>query len=248
MDYSIVLHDHRIEEIMDIAGYLGNPTDGILLYKNVWKDSDTFVARLEEALYGSAHERFKWEMATVGDGEVMKDYRDCYVMKVRQTDLPLSSPFEELDALYREVSNGVRECVRHYSSLFNIQLNFEEATNFIRYGEGQHFSVHPDSGFSYSCTVSTIGYINDGYKGGEYMMPYKNLKFRPELGDVIVHPSDFIYSHASLPVTQGTKYSAVTMYDYNDRNHQNHRSSQYASEPVSAFSGLSSVHSQVSTL
>jgi hypothetical protein len=57
-------------------------------------------------------------------------------------------------------------------------------------------------------------------------MPYQNMNFLPEFGDVLVHPATFVYAHASLPVTKGTKYSAVTMYDYNDRNHQDHQPSQ----------------------
>jgi hypothetical protein len=151
----------------------------------------------------------------------MKDYRDCFDFKLRQSDMPITdSAFADLGKVYEEVMTGVRECVKHYSGLYNLSLEYEEATNFVKYGPGQHFSVHPDSGFSYSCAVSAIGYINDGYKGGEYFMPYQQLKFFPEKGDVIVHPSDFIYAHASMPVTEGTKYAAVTMYDYNDRNHQ----------------------------
>jgi hypothetical protein len=233
---------------MDIAGYLGNPTDGILLYKNVWQNVDSFVDRLEAALHGSSHDRFIWEQATVGDSEIMKDYRDCFVVKVRQADIPMPPDFTNLGLLYSEVVSGVRECIKHYSGIYNIQLQYEEATNFIKYGEGQHFAVHPDSGFSYSCAVSAIGYINDGYVGGEYMMPYKNLKFRPEKGDVIVHPSDFIYSHASLPVKQGIKYSAVTMYDYNDRNHKAHASTPSVSASECGSFGLSSANNQVSGL
>lgn len=233
---------------MQVAGYLGAPTDGIILYKDVWPNSDTFVQRLEEGLANSTHDYYCWKQATVGDREIMKDYRDCFDFKLRQGDLPVPAEFSDLGKLYEEVISGVRACIQHYSSVYNISLNYEEATNFVKYGENQHFAVHPDSGFSYSCAVSAIGYINDGYEGGEYMMPYKNLKFRPERGDVIIHPSDFIYAHASLPVKRGVKYSAVTMYDYNDRNHQQHNSGSYGSQPTASFAGLSTVSGQVSTL
>ena len=73
-------------------------------------------------------------------------------------------------------------------------------------------------------------------------MPYQQLKFFPEKGDLIMHPSDFIYAHASMPVTEGTKYSVVTMYDYNDRNHQ---IGDYGSNVSSSSSGLKSAASQV---
>lgn len=228
---------------MKVAGYIGHENAGMVLYKEVWPDGSNFVERLEAVLSESTHPRYKWNQAMVGDQVIMKDYRDCFDFKLRQSDMPITDEgFEELQAIYEEVMLGVRECMKHYSGLYNLSLEYEEATNFVKYGEGQHFSIHPDSGFSYSCAVSSIGYIADGYEGGEYFMPYQQLKFFPEKGDLIMHPSDFIYAHASMPVTKGTKYSVVTMYDYNDRNHQ---TGSYGSNLSSPASGLGSASSQV---
>ena len=214
---------------MDIAGYCGHPASAIVLYKNVWPEDQIFAERLEECIGDGTHEYFSWKKALVGDLEEMPDYRDCSDFKFRESDFPVCDPaFKEAGEIYREVITGIRECVTHYSGLYNLSLEFEEATNFVRYNEGQHFGVHADHGFSYSATVSAIGYLNDGYDGGEYLMPYQDIKFLPERNDVIIHPSTFVYAHASLPVTKGTKYSAVTMYDYNDRNHQDQQGTTYA--------------------
>ena len=219
---------------MEYAGYVGHPASGIALYKSVWPKESNFVERLEGCIKNSIHEYYSWKKALVGDQEEMPDYRDCSDFKMRESDIETCpDEFEEASKVYQEVIGGVRECVGDYSKRYNLQLDFEEATNFVRYEEGQHFAVHPDSGFSYSCAVSTIGYINDGYEGGEYHMPYQNLNFLPEFGDVLVHPSDFVYAHASLPVKSGVKYSAVTMYDYNDRNHQSSETGAYTT-PTSA--------------
>lgn len=233
---------------MEIAGYIGHQHAGIVLYKNVWPKDSNFVERLEQAVASASSDLVKWNPALIGDGEVRKDYRDCFDVKISES---LKDRFlevsPELVTIYDEVITGVRECIRHYSSLYNIQLDYEEATNFVRYEEGHHFATHADSGFSYSCTVSAIGYLNDGYEGGEYVMPYQDIRFKPEAGDLIVHPSDFIYAHASLPVKKGVKYSAVTMYDYNDRNHQHHSPSGYGSS--SGSSTMAPVSSgQVSSL
>jgi hypothetical protein len=230
---------------MEVAGYIGHANAGIVLYKHVWAKDANFVERLESILSDSQHPRYKWSPAMVGDQVIMKDYRDCFDFKMRQSEMPITeSGFEELSNIYSEVMSGVRDCMKHYSEIYNLQLGYEEATNFVKYGVGQHFSVHPDSGFSYSCAVSSIGYIADGYEGGEYFMPYQQLKFFPEKGDLIMHPSDFIYAHSSMPVTKGTKYSVVTMYDYNDRNHQ---TGSYGSNVSSPSSGLPSASGQVAT-
>jgi hypothetical protein len=50
--------------------------------------------------------------------------------------------------------------------------------------------------------------------------PKLDIKITPEYGDVVFFPSTYIYAHASMPVTSGAKYSAVTMYDYNDDTHK----------------------------
>lgn len=217
---------------MRVAGYIAHRSSGIILYKDVWPKDSRFAERLEEVLAGSSHEQYSWHQSTVGDTELKLDYRNCSDYKIRQSELPISEDgYEELNNIYTEVVSGVRQCLDHYCSLYNnLKLEYEEATNFVKYTEGQHFSVHSDAGFSYSCAVSTIGYINDGYKGGEYVLPYFDVKFTPEMGDVIVHPSTFVYAHASLPVISGTKYSAVTMYDYNDRNHSDRLQSSLAEQ------------------
>lgn len=98
-------------------------------------------------------------------------------------------------------------------------MNYMEAINFVRYQPGDHFAVHADHGFSYICTVSSIVYLNDNYSGGELFFPYMDIKWKPEAGDMVFFPSTYIYAHASLPVTEGVKYSAVTMFDYNDDAH-----------------------------
>ena len=102
---------------------------------------------------------------------------------------------------------------------FNLKMEYMEAINFVRYEVGQHFQVHSDDGFSYSCTISSVGYFNDDYEGGELWFPTQDITFKPEKGDILLFPSNYMYSHASLPVIDGVKYSAVTMFDYNDRTH-----------------------------
>jgi predicted 2-oxoglutarate/Fe(II)-dependent dioxygenase YbiX len=218
---------------MDIAGYVGNPTACIILYKNVWDASQNFSERLEACLADSEDEYFCWGDATVGDIVEMKDYRDCHDFKIGGThgeELPYfknldEGPFADLKAVYNEVMEGIHACVDHYSKTFNIgDLEYFEAPNFVKYTEGQHFMPHPDCGFSYTCTTSVVSYLNTcgvDYEGGELVWNYQDIKFTPEKNDVVVFPSNYPYVHESKPITSGTKYSCVVMYDYNDRNHKN---------------------------
>jgi predicted 2-oxoglutarate/Fe(II)-dependent dioxygenase YbiX len=109
--------------------------------------------------------------------------------------------------------------------MYNINMQYREAINYVRYKEGQHFQVHSDHGFSYNCTLSSVMYLNDEYEGGELWFPYLDITLKPSYGDIVLFPSTFIYAHASKKVVSGTKYAAVTMFDWNDRTHRNHGSS-----------------------
>jgi predicted 2-oxoglutarate/Fe(II)-dependent dioxygenase YbiX len=98
-------------------------------------------------------------------------------------------------------------------------MDYWEAMNFIKYGPGQHFQEHADHGFSYIATVSLVAYPNDDYEGGELFFPKLNLSIKPKAGDLYIFPSTFLFSHRAMPVHSGTKYSIVTMLDYNDDTH-----------------------------
>ncbi len=208
---------------MEFAGACGHPGFGICLYKKVWPEESNLAERLENAIGDSEDVCYSWHKALVGDLQEMPDYRDCHDFKLRDSDLEnIPEEFEDAGKVYSEYITEVRHCVADYTRRYNIEMEYEEATNFVKYTEGQHFSVHADHGFSYSATVSAVGYLNDAYEGGELEFPYLDIRFLPEAGDLLVLPSTFIYAHQSLPVTEGIKYSGVTMFDYNDRNHQNH--------------------------
>jgi hypothetical protein len=201
--------------------YIGDPLLGIVVYKNCL-DGVTYVPdRLHSALDNSEHEYFKWHDSLVGEGVKMPEYRDCVDFKMTE-DYIAQTPaeFDELVSVYNDVASRIKDGLAHYQAMYNINMNYMEAINFVRYGENEHFGVHTDHGFSYICTVSNVTYLNDDYEGGELHFPLLNVSYKPEAGDSVFFPSTYIYAHAALPVKSGVKYSAVTMFDYNDDAHQ----------------------------
>lgn len=201
--------------------YVGNPHLGIVVYKNCLQGVKYVPDRLHATLDGSSHDYFKWHDSLVGEGVKMPEYRDCVDFKMAEeyiADTP--GEFSEVISVYNDVAGRIKEGLKHYQSMYNITMRYMEAINFVRYGSGEHFAVHTDHGFSYICTVSNILYLNDGYDGGDLHFPLLDITYKPEAGDSIFFPSTYIYAHASLPVTRGVKYSAVTMFDYNDDAHK----------------------------
>ena len=203
--------------------YIDDPKLGIIVYRNKLKEELNLPKRLEDLMkINSAHSFFKWHEALVGHGESMPEYRDCWDFKINENFASgtQNSEFKDLHNIYQEIKSQLSPCLQDYCSRYNITMEFMEAINFVKYEKNQHFQVHSDHGFSYICTVSSVMYLNDNYEGGELWFPYLDIKFKPTYGDIILFPSTYIYAHASLPVTEGVKYSAVTMFDYNNHFHQ----------------------------
>ncbi len=200
---------------------IDNPAQGIYIYKNTLSKDLDLVNRLENVIDKNQDGWFKWSGALVGDRESIPDYRDCVDFKVKKNDFSINPKANDSDLknIYFEIDERLQVCLNHYCSLYNIKMNYQEAVNFVKYGPGQHFQVHSDHGFSYVCTVSTVMYLNDNYVGGGLYFPYFDYTYTPEEGDIVLFPSTFIYAHAALPVEEGIKYAAVTMFDYNERAH-----------------------------
>lgn len=195
---------------------------GIWVYKNVLPPQMDIVSTLESVLQDQTN-NFEWQEATVGYQTKMPEYRDCYDFKYKsyEPDYDMSSANQRLKAMYDITKYRQLQAVKDYAVYYRIgDLRYWEATNFVKYGPQQHFEEHHDHGFSYNCTVSLVSYPNDNYSGGEINFRLQNVTYKPEAGDTVIFPSNFMYPHKSMPVHEGTKYSLVTMLDYSDKYHR----------------------------
>jgi len=205
---------------MDYAS-IGDPRLGIRVYGGSLRTSRPIVETIETYVGRQKNPTLIWSKALVGYNQEMSDHRNCWDCKLNpQAVESLPPDCGEFKTAYSEVVMSVATCVEDYTRDYNIEMAYMEAVNFVRYGVGEHFGAHSDHGFSYTCTVSTVAFLNDGYEGGELWFDRLDQTIVPRAGDVVVFPSAFIYSHASLPVRGGVKYSAVTMFDYSDAAHR----------------------------
>lgn len=196
---------------------------GIWVYRNALPESLDIINRLESLLEDKNNSYF-WKPSVASEDyrSIKKDYRDCYDFKIKKdpTILNKNKYWLEADSIWQDCYDAMINPISEYSNKYKIQMNYMEAFNFIKYGPNEHFSEHSDHGHSYVCTLSAVGYFNDNYDGGELYFNNFNLKIKPEKGDLYLFPSTYLFSHAALPVTNGTKYSLVTMLDYNDQYHK----------------------------
>lgn len=196
---------------------------GIKCYRNIIKPEFDVVDRIESNLKPVGDSTgYSWQPAYVGYRQLMPDYRDCTDFKFKKTDIEndKSQVSLNLQSLWQDIYDSAFPAVEDYRAEYNIMpLKYWEAMNFVKYNTGQHFMEHHDHGFSYNCTVSLVGYINDDYEGGELFFRLQNLKIKALAGDLYVFPSNFMYPHQAMPVITGTKYSIVTMLDYSKKYH-----------------------------
>ena len=197
------------------------PGTGIWVYRDVLPKELRVIERLEEVLNDPDND-YQYQEAMVGYQMKMPEYRDCVDFKYKKSDIiddvtPSGIKLHELadDTVYRQM-----QAVKDYTRKYNIgELRYWEATNYVRYGEGQHFQEHHDHGYSYNCVVSVVSFPNDDYEGGELYFRLQNVTVKPKAGEMYVFPSNFMYPHRAMPVKSGVKYSMVTMLDYSDKFH-----------------------------
>ena len=206
---------------------------GIVVYRNAFDPEKKYIERLESALGSENNTSHKWNEAYTGYAAKNIRYRDCVDYKIKyNSDNSLTTHSKniresdqndvdrDLIRIWQDAYYDQLPCVDQYINTFGLApLKYWEAMNFIRYNEGQHFQVHSDHGYSYTCVLSLVGYLNDDYEGGELYFDKLNLTIKPKAGDLYLFPSSYIYSHAAMPVTKGTKYSVVTMLDYLETAH-----------------------------
>lgn len=191
---------------------------GLWVYRDVVKPDLNLMERLVSVV-NESNGQYNWRGATVGYDETRPSYRDCQDVKIGPVPTIRNDFDRKINQIWQDAKDAQGPAAEDYCSFHSVRMDFWEVMNFISYGPGQHFQEHADHGFSYTATVSLVAYPNDNYVGGELWFPKLDIKIKPKAGDLYIFPSTYIYSHVAMPVEDGTKYSIVTMLDYNDNTH-----------------------------
>lgn len=215
----------RLDDVVLPDGTVAINLDyGIHLYRNAIKknDCDKIISDLEKEI-SKGIPGIQWSSAQVNDREDQDYVRNCVDLKFKPENLGKHIPDNDvLRNVYGIVDKGLDVALNHYESLWHLKMHYKEAFNFVKYLPGKYFKIHGDHGPYYSCTVSAVVYLNDDYDGGEIEFVRQGLVVKPQAGDIVMFPSNYVYEHASLEVHSGIKYSVVIMTDYNDMHHKGH--------------------------
>ena len=144
-------------------------------------------------------EVFDWTNSGIGKNGVNTKVRSSKNYQFDHED-------ESIQRIKRYIYKCVDDYTRHYSRSYTKNIDM----NILRYSAGGQYLYHSDSDYNFYRTISIIIYINPTeYSGGETDFKFLELKVKPEIPKLIVFPSNFIYTHAALPVLEGEKYVIV---------------------------------------
>ena len=115
---------------------------------------------------------------------------------------------------YNDVKAAFEYVIKKYSETFPL-FSVQHITDFRinRYSEGGFMSSHVDNihhshGQSYGYPqVSVLLFLNDDYKGGEFVVADK--LYHPAKGSSIIFPSNFMFPHEAKKVTKGIRWSII---------------------------------------
>jgi prolyl 4-hydroxylase len=104
---------------------------------------------------------------------------------------------------------------------YGVKFPKAETCSVLRYLPGQQYKRHVDNILLASRfqeveqgiptrDVSIVGYLNEGYEGGETFFDRQDLKVTPKAGSAIVFPAYYTHPHQALPVRSGKKYAWTT--------------------------------------
>lgn len=193
-------------------------SQGIYSYKNVFQDSFSFVEKIEAL---SNDLKLMWVPSFKKDTH--EDDRKKAFRNVDTIGLPLrnkvldyskleSEPNKTLTSFSDKLNEEFSPYINDYLNDYGITVSDQEPYGLLRYGNGQKFDRHIDDGMMFVRKLSLVYYVNDEYKGGEIFFDQFNLTIKPEKNQLLLFPSNYIYTHSISEVTEGHRYSIVSWF------------------------------------
>lgn len=124
--------------------------------------------------------------------------------------------FDKAVSVYSDKHSALRPLVPE-----SIDSQNPSRVMMMRYCVGNEFTVHADEQPNRPRIVTAIMYLNDSYTdrnnsytGGEIVFNEIGIEVKPKAGQILVFPSNYLFSHIIKPVVSGVRYSASRFYTY----------------------------------
>ena len=103
----------------------------------------------------------------------------------------------------------IKLSLNQYIDYYSAKIENFEPPQLLRYGKGQKFNNHVDDHPLFTRRISLTYYLNDNYKGGDVEFKRHGIRFKAQKNQLLIFPSNFMYSHQVHPITDGLRYVMV---------------------------------------
>ena len=190
---------------------LEKPNTCINVYKEVFskESSLSFLDMLEKETEDDWSE-LEWSNSGVGSGVVtqVRTSIGCSIVS-------LFRPYEptELSKFFHEnIFSKINEVVLDYIYENVLHEGTHEPYSVLKYYENTEYHAHYDHFRDNRRVFSVVANLVAPEEGGELEFPRMDISVTPEVGSVVIFPSNFPYLHIAHPVKTGVKYSLVSWY------------------------------------
>jgi len=171
---------------------------------------------LTDPLCDAILEEFKnseeWLDTVIGDGGTNKNIRNCQTIVISYPHVIEKNKKIRLK-LDKYVFASAAKCIQNYNAKFpHCKIEEDSGYELLKYPEGCFYTEHTDSFKAVPRAVSCSFILNEDFEGGEFAFFNRELKYKLEKGDALMFPSNFMYPHEVMPVTNGTRYSIITWF------------------------------------
>lgn len=191
---------------------------GILVHDDVMPNEifNTLIDDIEEGIKSA---KLNWTAAHVKEGynvdsNVNTNTRDTQTISIPHSSVPLQNYNDLISSFHTSLSNIFLEHLvpleNSYQHHYGVNCSWHDSYQILKYSVGQKFTNHIDDHPEHHRRVSTLYYLNDDYSGGEIVFPRFDISFKPKANQMVIFPSNFVYNHSVLPVTEGVRYAVVS--------------------------------------
>jgi predicted 2-oxoglutarate/Fe(II)-dependent dioxygenase YbiX len=154
----------------------------------------------------------EWEDTVIDGGKINKEVRNCQTIVISYPHV-IQKNNKIRHKLDNAIFDGASKCIQEYKAKFpRCEIEEDSGYELLKYFKGCFYTEHVDSFKARPRAVSCSLILNDDFEGGEFAFFNRELKYKLEKGDALMFPSNFMYPHEVMPVTNGTRYSIVTWF------------------------------------
>lgn len=180
--------------------------DFIVVHENIMPHS------LCDELLAEYKDSDEWQLTRTESNVVNQSIRNCAGIGMSQVDV-----INKNESNRRRLDNEVFQCATNALQKYreintNCLVRKDTGYDLLRYQEGQFYTSHTDSFAEDPREVSCSFALNDDFEGGEFAFFNQKLKYTIPKGAALMFPSNFMYPHEVMKVTNGTRYSIVTWF------------------------------------